>query len=93
MHVATELSAAQIQAYRLADNKTNEIAEWDKVLLPLELARLQALDFDMGLLGFSHYQDTIPGSGWQRAQTSRACRKSATRNFRLSRIPNRKLLL
>jgi DNA modification methylase len=53
VHVATDLTPEQAKAYRLADNKTNELAEWDKALLPLELADLQALNFDLGLLGFS----------------------------------------
>ena len=52
VHVATGLSPEQIRAYRLADNKTNELAEWDKLLLPIELSELQAADFDLGLLGF-----------------------------------------
>ena len=53
VHVATDLTLVQIQAYRIADNQTATIAEWDKVLLPLELADLQAMNFDLGLLGFS----------------------------------------
>jgi DNA modification methylase len=60
VHVAKDLTPAQIKAYRIADNKTNELAEWDETLLPLELADLQALNFDMSLLGFS--QDEL--SDW-----------------------------
>ena len=51
VHVATDLSPAQIKAYRIADNQTATIAIWDKDLLPLELADLQALQFDLNLLG------------------------------------------
>src|SRR5687768_66497 len=40
VHVAEGLSEAQVKAYRLADNATNEIAEWDYKLLPIELAGL-----------------------------------------------------
>ncbi len=29
VHVATGLSKAQVKAYRLADNKTGELADWD----------------------------------------------------------------
>jgi ParB-like chromosome segregation protein Spo0J len=29
VHVATELTVAQVNAYRLADNRTNEEATWD----------------------------------------------------------------
>ena len=35
--VAEDLTPEQIKAYRLADNKTAELAEWDMELLPLEL--------------------------------------------------------
>jgi DNA modification methylase len=52
VHVAKDLTAEQAKAYRLADNATNELAQWDKELLPLELADLQSVGFDLGLLGF-----------------------------------------
>jgi len=52
VHVATDLSPEQIKAYRIADNKTNEIADWDYELLPIELSELQEMDFDLSLLGF-----------------------------------------
>ena len=52
VHVATDLTADQIRAYRIADNKTNELAEWNLDLLPIELASLQSTNFDLGLLGF-----------------------------------------
>src|SRR5262245_62080347 len=53
VHVAKDLSPAQIRAYRIADNKTAELATWDAELLPIELAELRASDFDLGLLGFA----------------------------------------
>lgn len=52
VHVAEDLTEEQIQAYRIADNKTGEIAEWNYDLLPIELKELQAGGFDMSLLGF-----------------------------------------
>lgn len=52
VHVATDLSPEQIKAYRIADNKTNELAEWDYDLLPIELAELRELDIDLADLGF-----------------------------------------
>ncbi|QDU44519.1 Modification methylase DpnIIB [Symmachiella dynata] len=52
VHVAKELSPAQVRAYRLADNKTNELAEWDYNLLPIELSELEQSGFDLGLIGF-----------------------------------------
>ena len=39
VHVA-DLTPAQARAYRIADNQTATIAEWDMDLLPLELAGL-----------------------------------------------------
>lgn len=53
VHVARGLTEAQIKAYRIADNKTNELAEWDLDLLPLELTALEELEFDIDQLGFT----------------------------------------
>lgn len=50
--IATDLTPEQVQAYRIADNKTGEIAEWNYELLPLEIKELQEADFDLSLLGF-----------------------------------------
>lgn len=52
VHVATDLTPAQIKAYRIADNKTSDLSDWDFDVLPTELLELQTLDFDLGLLGF-----------------------------------------
>ncbi|WP_417851064.1 DNA modification methylase [Thalassoglobus sp.] len=53
VHVANGLTEAQIKAYRIADNQTATIAEWDFDLLPLELTALGEMEFDLDLLGFS----------------------------------------
>ncbi len=53
VHVAVGLSPAQVKAYRIADNQTASFSQWDDDKLPLELAQLQALDFDLNLTGFS----------------------------------------
>jgi DNA modification methylase len=53
VHVARGLTEAQAKAYRLADNKTAELAEWDEEQLRQELAELKEMDFDLDLLGFS----------------------------------------
>ena len=47
--IADDLSPEQIQAFRLADNKTAELAEWDPELL---LQELGALTIDMEQFGF-----------------------------------------
>jgi DNA modification methylase len=52
VHVATDLTETQVKAYRIADNSTNEIAEWNYEMLPIELSALQEMDFDIGMLGF-----------------------------------------
>ena len=46
------LTATQKQAYRIADNKLGELAEWDTELLGMELDELRGLDFDIELTGF-----------------------------------------
>lgn len=56
VHVATDLTEAQIKGFRIADNQTASIATWDNSLLPLELADLQNLQFDLSLLGFNQDQ-------------------------------------
>ena len=48
--VADDLTEDQIKAFRLADNKTAELAEWDLALLDEEIAELT--DIDMSLFGF-----------------------------------------
>jgi DNA modification methylase len=53
VHVAVGLSPAQAKAYRIADNQTATISQWDNDLLPLELAELQEMGFDLELTGFS----------------------------------------
>lgn len=52
VHIATGLSEAQVKAYRLADNRTHEDAEWDEELLAIELGELEELGFDLDLTGF-----------------------------------------
>jgi len=53
VHIAEGLTDTQKKAYRIADNRLNELAEWDNELLSLELEALTEADFDIGLLGFS----------------------------------------
>ena len=47
---ADDLTEEQVRAYRLADNKTGELAEWDLTKLDAELGEI--LDLDMGKFGF-----------------------------------------
>lgn len=50
--VADDLSEKQIKAFRLADNKVSEYAQWDEDLLDLELSELADFDIDMSDFGF-----------------------------------------
>ena len=50
--VAKDLTPAQVKAYRIADNKTGEKAEWDVGLLKVEIEELKPLDIDIELTGF-----------------------------------------
>ena len=50
--IADDLTDEQIKAFRLADNKTGEIADWNESLLIKELEELDNLDYDMGQFGF-----------------------------------------
>ena len=46
------LSPVQIRAYRLADNRLAELAEWDHALLNEEIAHLTEDGFDITKIGF-----------------------------------------
>lgn len=52
VHVAEGLTAEQVKAYRIADNRTGEDAQWDKEMLALEIGELNAASFDVSVLGF-----------------------------------------
>ena len=52
--VADDLSDAQIKAFRIADNKVSEYAEWDEELLKLELEQLEEMDFDLDELNIDY---------------------------------------
>lgn len=53
--IADDLSEAEVKAFRLADNKVGELADWDWSLLDSEFEELKEmeLDFDMEEFGFS----------------------------------------
>jgi DNA modification methylase len=51
--VASHLTPEQVRAYRIADNKTNELSEWNYDLLPIEIDALKEANYDLGLLGFN----------------------------------------
>lgn len=62
--IADDLTDEQVKAFRLADNKVAEKAEWDFDLLPLEINDI--VNIDMGTFGFD-----FDFSGGGRATSSR----------------------
>ena len=56
VHVAADLSPAQIRGLRLADNRTNQESDWDVDLLTQEFAELKTLEFDLTLTGFNSHE-------------------------------------
>lgn len=58
--LADDLTEDQINAFRLADNKTQELAEWDWNKIGIELDSITGID--MSLMGFEEFIDqTDPG--------------------------------
>jgi DNA modification methylase len=56
--VANNLTPEQVKAYRIADNRLSEEAEWDADLLRQELASLKELNVDLSLTAFSEIELT-----------------------------------
>lgn len=52
--IADDLTDDQIKAFRLADNKTSELAEWDFSKLETELSEME---FDMKAFGFYDFEE------------------------------------
>lgn len=48
--IASDLNEEQVKAYRLADNRTNELATWNEAMLIEEIGQIE--DIDMTLFGF-----------------------------------------
>lgn len=53
---ADDLTPEQVKAFRIADNKSGEWAEWDTDLLVSELSDLKQFDFDLDLTGFNEFE-------------------------------------
>lgn len=59
--VADDLTAEQIKAFRLADNKVGELADWDLSLLSLELEDITSINMeDFGFKMDGHFWDGYP---------------------------------
>ena len=74
VHVATDLTPAQIKAYRIADNKVADLATWDYELLPIELSALHLLQYRARkAINISHYgnqHQVARGAESQRGQSN-----------------------
>ena len=57
--MAEDLTPDQVKAFRLADNKTGELAEWDFDKLEEELSELE---MDMGDFGFESVENFEPST-------------------------------
>ena len=79
--IADDLSEEQIKAFRLADNKSAEIATWDEELLQQELSEI--LDIDMSMFGFEEsetdFADEIEDNTYT-MKTSVSPNRAARRN-------------
>lgn len=53
VHIAKGLTESQRKAYRIADNKLNDLAVWDDEMLALELVDLQNESYDLTLTGLN----------------------------------------
>ena len=63
--VLGHLTKAQKKAYVIADNRLAELASWDKELLEIELESLRELDFNLDILGFDDFDESIIFDEWQ----------------------------
>jgi hypothetical protein len=56
VHVAANLTPAQVRAYRLLDNRSHDESSWDDELVGLELVDLKGLGFDLDMTGFDLHE-------------------------------------
>lgn len=51
VHIA-DLPEEKVRALRIADNQSATLAEWDELLLGIEISQLQEINYDLSHLGF-----------------------------------------
>lgn len=66
--VADDLSSENIKAFRLADNKVTELADWDDAFLLEELNELADFDIDMEDFGFDVSTVGLRRKSWARTE-------------------------
>ena len=78
VRVPADWSPTQIKAFALADNRTAELASWDKATLESQLAELDDLGWELKGIGFEYeapddlsnlIEDTLPGEIETRTMT------------------------
>ena len=67
----TDLTAEQIKAFRLADNRTGEVATWNKALLKKEMRSIKELDMSRFKFDFKSKGESF-AYGQERLKTDRA---------------------
>lgn len=88
VYVASDLSDEQVNAYRLADNKVGEFAEWDFDRLKDELDKI--LDIDMTDFGFDltfDDEEEDEGEGAETDTRDPSCQHNVFENQELAQFP------
>jgi ParB-like chromosome segregation protein Spo0J len=58
--IVADLSPEKAKAYRILDNKTSELAEWDSFLLDVEIKEIEELGFDTSDWGLEFTEEEEP---------------------------------
>lgn len=58
--IVSNMSTEKAKAYRILDNKTSEIAEWDNFLLDTEIKEIEELGFDTSDWGLDFTEEEEP---------------------------------
>ncbi len=59
VRVPDDWAEDEVKAFALADNRTSELAEWDKDVLAKQLLDLQEIGFDVSLIGFDGVEESV----------------------------------
>tara|TARA_R110000751_G_scaffold47574_1_gene106431 strand:- start:2017 stop:2589 length:573 start_codon:yes stop_codon:yes gene_type:complete len=58
--IVADLTPEKARAYRILDNKTSELAEWDNFLLDVEIKEIEELGFDTSDWGLEFTEEEEP---------------------------------
>ena len=83
VHEARELTPEQVRAYRLADNKTADLAGWDDDLLAKEIMSLAEAAPEIDLTNYGFDQAFLDGLGEQVTAAISDKKDSATKQLQL----------